>query len=458
MIRDRTAVVWTRSGTAPIKMGHFSVTDTECRFTYETDFVNSGLPGLGVLYAPEFIQKNTIRWKRSVYFDLIPQLQTLIPPASEANFQRKLVLSYLSQQNRTPESGFDTDWALLMLAGHGGIGHLDVFENDEQAQVWYGEDIPSPLFHINENFGFSLKEFMTWFDNDAHVLLEALGPTPSVGGAIPKLLLSIPDSGWDGRISLPTRKKIEGRTDVVLKFERPNYPGIVELESLTLNLHAKAGFDVPRHWVTEINGMPALAVERYDRDTQGKPVFTESIYSVLATGDSRITHHYSSSYDHIGYAIDRSPIPIVTEPMQSKQHLLKRLLISFLTGNGDLHLENLSLIQTENEIHFSPVYDPTPMRAYSQHDMLCVMPFGHYGEYDKTDKLIGYDDALRRLIKNLSIKKYIFKSILEETLAVTVDYPEQIKNLNILPMQNSQHLIKIIQTERQRLTKLLQNL
>ncbi|MDH5573694.1 MAG: HipA domain-containing protein, partial [Gammaproteobacteria bacterium] len=267
----------------------------------------------------------------------------------------------------------------------------------------------------------------------------------------------IPDTGWDGRISLPTRKKVEGRTDIVLKFERPNYPGIVELESLTLNLHAKAGFEVPRHWVTEINGMPALAVERYDRNQQGKPVFTESLYSVLATGDSRITHHYSSSYDHIGYAIDRSPIPIVTDPMQSKQHLLKRLILSFLTGNGDLHLENLSLIQADHQIRFSPVYDPTPMRAYSRHDMLSVMPFGHYGEFDKTDRLIDYETALHGLCQNLSIKKTIFKSILDDALEITADYQTRLQNLKTLPAQNIQHLISVTETERKKVTKLLQN-
>ena len=29
---------------------------------------------------------------------------------------------------------------------------------------------------------------------------------------------------------------------------------------------------------------------------------------------------------------------------------------------------------------FSRIYDPTPMRAYAQHDKLSVMPFGEYGE------------------------------------------------------------------------------
>jgi len=448
---DREAVVWTRCGTAPVRMGRFVVTDTECRYTYDSNYLDSGLPGLGILYDPAFIGENTITWKRSQYFDLLPQLQTLIPPTSEGNFQRQLILSWLQQQNKTPEQGFDSDWAILMAGGHGGIGHIDVFENDDQASEWYSDTHTQELFTINEDLGFSLKDFMTWFDNSAEALIEALGPTPSVGGAIPKLLLSIPDSGWDGRIALPTRSAVANRTDIVVKFEKATYPGIVELEALTLQLHAEAGFEVPRYWTAEINGMPVIAIERYDRDPNGKPLFTESLYSVMATGDSRITHHYSSSYDDIGRVIERSPIPIVSDPMAAKRHLLKRLIMSFATGNGDLHLENLSLIQRDGQTLFSPVYDPTPMRAYSRHDMLSVMPFGNYGELDSKDQPTGFETALHQLAKNQGFSRNTLKHIISEVLELTASYPQQVRQLRTLPTENQEHLIKVTGRVREKL-------
>ncbi len=455
MKTDREAVVWTRCGNAPLKMGRFTVTATECRFSYEADYIDSALPGLGVLYKPDFVGTTTIAWKRSPYFDFLPQLQTLIPPASEDNFQRQLILSYLAQQSQMPEPGFESDWAILMVSGHGGIGHLDVFSDDEQAHDWYNDRRTPELFPVKNEFGFSLKEFLTWLDDSAGTLLETLGPTPSVGGAIPKLLLSIPREGWDGRIGLPTRGTVKGRTDIVLKFEKNTYPGIVELEALALDLHREAGFDVPRHWTTEINGMPAIAVERYDRDASNRPLFTETLYSVLATGDSRITHHYSSSYDAIGHAIDRSPIPIVSEPMQAKLHLLKRLLMSFATGNGDLHLENLSLIQCGEHICFSPVYDPTPMRAYSRHDMLSVMPFGNYGELDANDSPIDFNSAVLRLSKNLGVNRNALNEMLEDVLQVTADYEQRVQALSSLPDENKTHLSDITRSMRKKLNALL---
>ncbi len=455
MTTDREAVVWTRCGNGPLKMGRFTVTMTECRFSYEPAYIDSGLPGLGVLYAPKFVGTTTIVWKRSPYFDLLPQLQALIPPASEDNFQRQLILAYLAQQNQIPEPGFDSDWAILMVSGHGGIGHLDVFSDDQQALEWYADKRISELFLVKNEFGFSLKEFLTWLDDSAGTLLETLGPTPSVGGAIPKLLLSIPREGWDGRIGLPTRGAAEGRTDIVLKFEKNTYPGIVELEALALDLHREAGFDVPRYWTAEINGMPVIAIERYDRDQNGKPLFTETLYSVLATGDSRITHHYSSSYDAIGHAIDRSPIAIVSDPMQAKRHLLKRLLMSFVTGNGDLHMENLSLLQHGDQIYFSPVYDPTPMRAYSRHNMLSVMSFGNYGERDAHDKPIDLGTAILRLSKNLGINRNTRKDMIEEVLYVSRHYVQRIQSLSTLPDDNKTHLSTIILGMREKLATLV---
>lgn len=453
MAMDRDAVVWTRAGTAPTRVGRLFVTDTQCRFTYDPDFIRAGLPGLGVLYPPEFIGTTTIPWDRTSHFNLLPQLQALIPPQGEAGFQRRLVLSYLEQQGLKPAPGFDSDWQILMVSGHGGIGHLDVFASDAKATEWYGDKVTPALFKISEGFGFSLKELLTWMDGDAQGIIGALGPTPSVGGAIPKLLLSIPSTGWDGWIALPRKGYVEGRTDIVLKFGSSIYPGIVALEALALDVHREAGFEVPRHWTTVINGVPAIAIERYDRTPEGKPIFTESLYSIMATGDKRITNHYSSSYDDVGRAIDRSPIPIFSDPQDAKKQLLKRLLMSFATGNGDLHLENLAVIRRDGRIHFSPVYDPTPMRAYSRHDMLAVMSFGDHGDVDEKGHPIHMPEGLARFAKTLGISKKILHDMVEEVLSVTKNYIDRVSDLTDLPDPNKQQLKKVVTRVRADLVK-----
>ena len=197
-MNDRMAVVWTRLGGAPRKMGSLYLTEHEARFTYTAEFVESGLPGLGFVLAPAFFGTTTIARPRSEPFMVHPPLQALIPPRGERNFNRALITRYLEQRgiSRATHAPEEIEWEALLLAGHGGIGHLDVFASDEAADAWYSQPAGPPTLHpIGDDFGFSLKKFLTWFDDDAEALLEVIGPTPTVGGAIPKLLLSIPADG-----------------------------------------------------------------------------------------------------------------------------------------------------------------------------------------------------------------------------------------------------------------------
>ena len=175
MSTDREAVVWTRLPRSmeetstmgePHRMGRLYVTDKECRFTYDDAFLETGLPGLGLVYGPDYFGKTTIVRARDERFDLLPPLQSLIPPKDSENFQRNLAWKYLASKGMRKLSGFDADWEILKVSGHGGIGHLDVFADDATAQNWYDSAPPHELYEISDELGFSLKEFITWFDGN----------------------------------------------------------------------------------------------------------------------------------------------------------------------------------------------------------------------------------------------------------------------------------------------------
>lgn len=445
-MKDRNAVIWTRLGAQPVKMGTLSVTDTESRFTYETGYEETNLRGLGLAYPPKEFTSTIVR-PRTEYFDFHPPIKSLVPSRDERNFQRALLLKYLERIKVKPETGFDTDWNILIYAGHGGIGHLDVFASDSVAEQWYSTPSKKGLVELDEKFGFSLKEFMIWFDGDAEVLIDVLGPTPSVGGAIPKLPLSIDRGGWDGRIGLPTRFGDTDRTDIILKLENTSqYPGIIELEALGLAMHKDAGFEVPRYWPVRVNELNAIAIERFDRIENGGTVFMESIYSILASGNEKVTNHYSTTYDFIGKAIDNPYVQLVSDRKQAKLHLLERLIMSMLTGNGDLHLENFSIYEREGRLAFSPVYDPVPMRAYSIHNALFPsgMGFGDYAE-EVDDEIIDFNTAYLRFSKNLGISKNTMLNSVERLLKATDDYDMRIDALEMLPPENKTRLIDVYQ-------------
>ncbi len=456
MSTDREAVIWTRLGGKANRMGRLYVTDKECRFSYDENYLQLDLPGLGMVYAPEFYGKTTISRERKKPFDLFPPIQSLIPPRQTDNFQRNLALKYLQTKNKhfssLDKTDFNTDWEILKISGHGGIGHLDVFEDDATAESWYANPPRHELMVITDELGFSLKQFMTWFEEDIEVFIQTVGPTPSVGGAIPKLLLSIPESGWDGRIGLPTREKTPGIIDIVLKFEQTTrYPGIIELEMLALEMHREAGFDVPRYWPCFFKDMPALAIERFDRDQNNNPLCSETLYSILASG-IQLNNNYDYRYDLIAQAIDLSPVEFVSDTTDAKQHLFKRLLMALLTGNGDLHLENLSVTCSSGVKGFSRIYDPTPMRAYAQHDMLSVMPFGDYGETpDGSDDVITLKQAVKRFAKNCGVGKSQSEEIIKDSLSKTSEFSSRVNGLKTVPDENKERLIKRTEFIRKKL-------
>jgi len=459
MSTDREAVIWTRLGGRPSRMGRLYVTDKECRFTYDENYLQLQRPGLGLVYAPEYYGKTTIIRERRHPFDLFPPVQSLVPPHQTDNFQRNLALKYLqTKQNRlfsnADMASFDADWEILKISGHGGIGHLDVFENDSFAENWYQHPPRHELMEITDELGFSLKQFMSWFEEDIDVFIQTVGPTPSVGGAIPKLLLSIPDSGWDGRIGLPTRTKTPGVIDIVLKFEQTTrYPGIIELEMLALEMHREAGFEVPRYWPCFFKGMPALAIERFDRDQDNNPLYSETLYSILASGIP-LNNHYDYRYDLIANAIDLSPVELVSDPADAKRHLFKRLLMALLTGNGDLHLENLTITCRGDVQAFSRIYDPAPMRAYAQHDMLSVMPFGEYGETpDGSDTAITLRQAMTRFARSCGITKSQCHNIIEDMLSKTSSYSRRVSELKTVPDENKERLIRKTEGVRNKLVE-----
>jgi serine/threonine-protein kinase HipA len=221
---------------------------------------------------------------------------------------------------------------------------------------------------------------------------------------------------------------------------------------MALDLHRDAGFAVPRHWIGEVGGLPALAIERFDRDARGTPVPLESLFSVLASGARDIERHTDGSLDRIARVIDLPNPDLLADRKSARLYLFRRLLLALLSGNGDLHLENLSLIGPLGKAHFSPVYDPTPMRAYSMHNLLCAVPFGGYGE----DAVEGdaVVKACRAFARNIGLQKSDVSSVAGQVLEVTSDYAQRVEGVAGLPEENRQRLVAIHRDMHERLQEL----
>lgn len=446
-IRDQQAVVWSAASGEPRPLGDLHINQGEARFSYREDSPEQ--VQLSLLYEQSRFGLNPIVFPRREHFDLHPPLQALMANQSDTSVQRRVALAYLQSRDIRPNAGFDTDWAVLMVNGHGGIGHLDLFSSDEAARKWYADARPVELFSADARFGDIVRDKLRWQDEDTRDLLDIIGPTPSVGGMIPKFLLSIPTDGWDGRIGLPRRlgNPGTGLTDAVVKIEQSEvYQGLLELESLALEIHREAGFEVPRHWLGAIGDLPVLAVERFDRTAEGRPLHLESLHSIMAIGARDIGNHHSASFERIADALNHPQLQLVDDRQNARKHLLKRLVFALLTGNGDLHMQNLSiLIDANGRRDFSPVYDPTPMRAFQRHDLLSPMPFGGYG--DEAD----LSTALQNFTRHLGLRQSVLKETLRQALDHHLDFRQRLQGLQTVPKDRKQHLTAVIDKVASRL-------
>ena len=457
---DYHAVVWTQRSAGPLKMGDLIVTPQETRFSYTDDFLALGkeAAGLSLLSSPRLYARNPVLFAARDGMPLHPRLMALIPGEGRRNIQRQIYTRLLERQPSPPAPGFDMDWALLMLTGHNGIGHVDVFRDDRAALAAYEQATSSTPASDNRLLASRSPASRSKFWNairddvaldvslmDAETIADLLGPTPSAGGMIPKLLVAIPDSeSWDGSFARPGTREVEGMPfiDVVLKIEPAEYQGVAALEALCLQLHRDAGFDVPRFWRATLDGLELLAVERFDRDAEGLPIPMETFYSVFATGNRRFTTNQDTDLAEVGRWLEKLASVVNLDVRNVQREFYRRLCFAVCTGNGDLHLQNVAFLGGPANVTLAPVFDPAPMRAWPRHDVRFAVPV------DFDDEVGGFRANLIELGNAYGLTRAQAEEILQQSLEETADYPEQVDALSTVPAARRGRLVEIVRRER----------
>jgi serine/threonine-protein kinase HipA len=446
MARNQHAVIWTRLSGRPEKMGDLVQSAEHTAFTYTHDYLISQRPGFCLLGDGRFWGEDSVTYPISERVPVFPRLLSLIPGNNPRNLQRRHFLDLLREQlGREPPPGIETEWSLLLAGGHGGIGHIDVFADDRQAEHWYARDTAaasgiagnrSQLWHMLKN-----QVLDEPLDFDPQLIEQTLGPTPSVGGMIPKLLVALSPQEHSPTFYPPDTP---GRSNVILKVEPPEYAGLLDLERLCLDLHRQAGFDTPAARRFSDGELHFLAIERFDRD-QGLPVPMESLFSVIATGDHAFRETGDLLLDELGTIITRLGDVAALAPDTGEQFYL-RLLMALLTGNGDMHLDNAALLGGVDDCRLAPVYDPAPMRAWPRHNLVSAIPFdaARYRDHGELFSTLGASFGLSRAQ---------VRACLERTLEATAQYPEQLMALDRVPERQRRQLRELVLAERRLLER-----
>jgi serine/threonine-protein kinase HipA len=451
MARDQHAVIWTRLSGTPEKMGNLVLSEQQASFTYTTEYLSSGRPGFCLLGDGAIWGSDTVSYPISERIPVFPRLLSLVPGNNPRNLQRRHYLDILrAKLGREPPPGLETEWQLLVMGGHGGIGHIDVFPDDIAADKWYRSGTATHDAAAMSKASNSQSQLWRMLkrnvldeniDFDSQVIEETLGPTPSVGGMIPKLLVSIePTAAEPGFYPPGTQHK----RDVVLKIEPPEYAGLLDLEALCLDIHQEAGFEVPAHHRYDIGELHFLAVERFDLHGD-QPVPMESLFSVIATGNHGFRETGDILLDELGDIFEKLG-QVAAMEKDTQEQLYRRLLMALLTGNGDLHLDNISLLGGLSGCRLAPVYDPAPMRAWPRHNLVSAIPFdaSRYADHGAFYAGLG---------KSFGLPADKAQQCIHDAFEATSSYSERITELDRVPSQRRAQLVEIAQQERLLLRK-----
>jgi len=135
-------------------------------------------------------------------------------------------------------------------------------------------------------------------------------------------------------------------------------------------------------YVTFADGTPAYITRRFDYDENEEKLNQEDFTSIL-----KADHKYKDgTYEDLGHTLH----PI------DKTRILSNLVFNFITGNGDAHLKNFSLLETpDKDMMLSPSYDLMNTKIHVRDGALALNLFtekeqtnmnpGQFYDYSKID-------------------------------------------------------------------------
>ncbi|WP_210249337.1 type II toxin-antitoxin system HipA family toxin [Neorhizobium alkalisoli] len=206
-------------------------------------------------------------------------------------------------------------------------------------------------------------------------------PTPkpkarfSLAGVQMKLSV-IKNTGKGGGLTLPLGDE---QGSYIAKFPSTSFPGVSENEYANLALAEAIGMEVPERELveqSEFEGIPkefetlsdgkVLLVKRFDRGAHGERIHIEDFAQVFGVNPSR--KYEGAAYHDIAAALN------VAVSSAAALEFVRRLALAALTGNGDMHLKNWSLIYrgAGDKPDFAPVYDVLSTIPYIPSDAMAL--------------------------------------------------------------------------------------
>ncbi|MDQ1623022.1 MAG: serine/threonine-protein kinase HipA [Actinomycetota bacterium] len=239
----------------------------------------------------------------------------------------------LNALRRSVKTSVDDELSLLIAAGANPVGDVQI--------VGHGEK-PDPDEHAVQ------------LDPKTPLDFDALLGDP--GLIDPVALAGVQDKLSAGMISMPVASA--GRR-FILKLNAPEFPHVVENEFAMFRYAAKLRIPLSRvQLVRDVADRPGLLVERFDRVplAGGAP---DEVQHLAVEDGAQVLGLYPADKYNVGYGqVCRALAEYCAAPLPALRNLAIQAAFAWLSGNGDLHAKNVSMVQQPSgEWSIAPVYD-----------------------------------------------------------------------------------------------------
>ncbi|MBN1115305.1 MAG: HipA domain-containing protein [Oligoflexia bacterium] len=226
-------------------------------------------------------------------------------------------------------------------------------------------------------------------------------------------------------ISFPLSMRGEEK-GYILKLNPADKPSLVENEYWTLMLAEKCGIKTNRTKIIhDKNKNKGLLVERFDRvfDRKSNCVIKVHQEDACQFLDKYPSEKYRLSVNLICDGIKE----LASAPVIDILTLLKVYVFSYITGNGDMHAKNISLVALKDgkQVTLSPAYDLVTTLIYGDRTMALKID----GKDDGITKKMIVEFAMRYGINELPVLKMIDNLVMmtDKNYAVLFNVPMEEK-------------------------------
>jgi serine/threonine-protein kinase HipA len=216
-------------------------------------------------------------------------------------------------------------------------------------------------------------------------------------------LPGVQDKTSAAMISLPVVRAGERH---ILKLNPAEYPHLVENEKFFLDAARKSGLSVPSNQlVFDADGLPGLLIARFDRLTVDGVPRSLAVEDGCQVLDRPPADKYRLGADRVFTGL----VALCDAGAVAGRDLIRQLAFAYLTGNGDAHAKNFSVLQgLDGEWKIAPAYDLPTSYLYGDQTMALSIGGRSGGDFKASDfvalgqKLGVPERAVRRVLVDIT--------------------------------------------------------